>query len=143
MMMPLPVVVERLEERGYRLTPERQTVLEHVLGSTEPFTAEDVVRHLPGVGRATVFRTLKLLLEMDVICRILREDGGVLYQPSRRGHHHHLVCINCGRVQDFTNCAVPDLVSELAQRTDYTIEGHRLEIYGRCPACRSGVAATA
>lgn len=138
--MQLPAVIQRLEALGYRLTAERQAVLEWVLTTKEPFTAEEIVRRLHGVGRATVFRTLKLLLEMEVVCRIIREDGGILYQLSRRGHHHHLICVSCGHIQDFSVCAVPQIVSELAQRTNYTIEGHRLEIYGRCGACQTPTA---
>lgn len=137
MSMKLSLVAERLEERGYRVTPARQAVLEFVLARSEPFTAEELVRQLREVGRATVFRTFKLLLDMDMLCRIVREDGSVFYQLSGRGHHHHLVCVSCGRVQDFTDCAVPQIVSELARRTNYTIEGHRLEIYGRCAACQT------
>jgi Fur family transcriptional regulator, ferric uptake regulator len=129
-------VAQRLEDLGYRLTSERQGVLEYVLTTTEPFSAEDAVRNLRSVGRATVFRTIKLLLDLDVICRIIREDGGISYQLSRRGHHHHLVCVQCGRVQDFSVCTVPQMVSELASNADFTIEGHRLEIYGHCGACQ-------
>jgi Fe2+ or Zn2+ uptake regulation protein len=136
-------VAERIEGLGYRLTAERQEVLDYVIASPEPFTAEDAVRSLPNVGRATVFRFIKLLLDADVICRIIREDGGVSYQVSRRGHHHHLVCIKCGRVQDFSLCTVPQMVSELAHRADFAIEGHRLEIYGHCGACRSGISTMA
>jgi Fur family ferric uptake transcriptional regulator len=54
---------------------------------------------------------------------------------SAHGHHHHLVCTNCGRVEDFTRCDVTDLVRQLTSATDFQIEGHWLELYGRCRAC--------
>ena len=54
------------------------------------------------VGRATVFRTIKLLLDLNILCRILLDDGTLHYRVSTRGHHHHLVCRECGRVEDFT-----------------------------------------
>lgn len=117
------------------MTSERRQVLEHVLGTREAFTAEDAVRQLPGVGRATVFRTIKLLLDLDVVCRIIGEDGGVSYQLSRRGHHHHLVCVRCGKVEDFSLCTVPQMISELARNARFSVEGHRLEIYGHCADC--------
>src|SRR3989304_3281786 len=70
-------------------------------------------------------------------------DGSLHYRVSRRGHHHHLVCVSCGNVQDLDECVVGDLVRELAASTEYEIEGHWLEFYGRCATCRSPVAVAA
>lgn len=142
-MGELEYIIDRLERSGHRLTPSRLAVLATVSGHKGHFTVEDISRLLPRVGRATVFRTMKLLTDMDVVCRVLLEDGSLRYQLSRRtGHHHHLVCNRCGAVQDFTDCDVTDLVAELARRTDYEIEGHWLEVYGRCPRCRKREAAS-
>lgn len=57
---------------------------------------------------------------------------------GRRGHHHHLVCNECGAVEDFTACDVAELVGELTRRTNFTIDGHWLEVYGRCNSCTTG-----
>ena len=122
--------------RGHRLTPSRRAVVEAALDLAPHFSPEDLLAGAPQVGRATVFRTLKLLLDLNLICRVLMEGGNLRYRLSTRGHHHHLVCTRCGQVEDFTRCDVSALVEELTRSTEYDIEGHWLEVYGRCSSCR-------
>jgi Fur family ferric uptake transcriptional regulator len=135
-MSDLDLIIERLEMRGHRVTGSRRRVLEALVAAPAHFTVEDVLRDVPGVGRATVFRTMKLLLDLNVVCRVLMEDGSLHYRLSARGHHHHLVCRSCGRVEDFSTCDVASLVEQLTASTDYEIEGHWLEVYGKCASCR-------
>jgi Fur family ferric uptake transcriptional regulator len=144
-MDKLQSVLHRLEEQGYRITPSRLTVVTAVLGQSGHFTVDDILSRARKVGRATVFRTMKLLTEMGILCRVLLEDGSLHYRVSRQGHHHHLVCVSCGGVQDLDECIVADLVGELSRSTGYAIEGHWLELYGHCGACRGtdGMKATA
>ena len=137
LMSDLDLIIQRLELRGHRVTASRRRVLEALVAAPAHFTVEDVTRFAPGVGRATVFRTMKLLQDLNVVCRVLMEDGSLHYRLSTRGHHHHLVCRSCGRVEDFANCDVSSLVRQLARATEYEIEGHWLEIYGRCASCRT------
>lgn len=142
-MTELNTLAQRLASRGYRLTPPRLKVLSAVLSQKEHFTVEDIYRQVPRVGRATVFRAMKLLLDLGVVCRVLLEDGSLHYRLSHNGHHHHLVCSSCGRVQDLDLCTVSDLVGELSQRTGFAVDGHWLEFYGRCSACRQTAATVA
>jgi Fur family ferric uptake transcriptional regulator len=135
-MSELDLIVQRLELRGHRITGSRRRVLEALVAAPAHFTVDDVLRRVPDVGRATVFRTMKLLLDLNVVCRVLMEDGSLHYRLSARGHHHHLVCRTCGRVEDFSTCDVSGLVEELARSMDYQIEGHWLEVYGTCASCR-------
>ena len=130
------VIVERLEARGHRVTESRRRVIAAVAGQPSHFTVDDVLHRARGVGRATVFRTIKLLTDLNIVCRVLMDDDGTLhYRVSTRGHHHHLVCRDCGRVEDFSQCDVDALVAELARATQYEIAGHWLEVYGRCRRC--------
>lgn len=135
-MSDLELIKQRLEMRGHRVTGSRRRVLEALVAMPAHFTVEDILREAPGVGRATVFRTMKLLLDLNVVCRVLMEDGSLHYRVSATGHHHHLVCRSCGRIEDFANCDVGPLIEQLRQATDYQIEGHWLEVYGRCSSCR-------
>jgi Fur family ferric uptake transcriptional regulator len=135
-MSDLDLIIQRLALRGHRMTGSRRRVLEALVQAPAHFTVDDVVRLAPHVGRATVFRTMKLLQDLNVVCRVLMEDGSLHYRLSTRGHHHHLVCRSCGRVEDFSNCDVSALVGELARNTAYQIEGHWLEVYGTCASCR-------
>ena len=142
-MPQLESLASTLEARGHRVTPSRAAVIAAVLQQSGHFTVDDVLRRCGGTGRATVFRTIRLLTELGVVCRVLLEDGSLHYRLSRRGHHHHLVCLNCGGVRDLDECAVGDLVRELSRASGYEIEGHWLEFYGRCASCRAPVPATA
>ena len=142
-MSELESVIRKLEALDHRITPSRVAVIAAVLAQSGHFSVEDVLRQARAVGRATVFRTMRLLTELEIVCRVILEDGSLHYRVSRRGHHHHLVCVSCGNVQDLNECAVGDLVRELAAATEYEIEGHWLEFYGRCAACRIPLAVAA
>jgi Fur family ferric uptake transcriptional regulator len=135
----------RLARAGYRATLPRRAVLEQIAARRESFTASDllesVTRAAPEVGRATVFRTLDLLVELGVLQRIHTEVGGNWghrYMLCALGdtHHHHLVCTGCGQVTDFSGCMVESVVSRLEDQTSFRVEGHRLELYGQCKGCQ-------
>jgi Fur family ferric uptake transcriptional regulator len=140
-MYNLESIAQRLEEQRYRITPSRLAVAKAVLDRSGHFSVDDILVQLPGVGRATVFRTMKLLSEMDILCRVLLEDGSLRYRVShRQDHHHHLVCISCASVQELDACIDPEVLGDLARSTGYEIEGHWLEFFGRCAACRNSAA---
>lgn len=127
-----------LAANGYRLTTGRRAVVDAILAGNDLFSIADMQRLVPGIGRATVFRTMKLLVDLDLVCRVRLEDGSPRYRLriAPQQHHHHLVCTNCGNVEDFSDCRVDTVSKTLARRTNYDIQGHRLELYGLCPACR-------
>ncbi|MFN0094334.1 MAG: Fur family transcriptional regulator [Dehalococcoidia bacterium] len=126
----------RLATAGHRLTGPRREVLDAVRRLPGPFTVEELAAKTPAVGRATVFRTVKLLQEAEVICRLVLEDGGIRYELSRGGHHHHLICRECGVVTDFSDPELDALIERNAQSARFALSGHSLELYGLCPACR-------
>lgn len=125
----------RLEGTGHRITATRRAVLDAMSASPRPFTIEEICGAAPGVGRATVFRTVKLLQESEVVCRVILEDGSIRYQISRSGHHHHLVCSECGAVQEFASPSLDALIQQTAERESFDLDGHSLELYGRCANC--------
>lgn len=127
---------QRLEDIGFRSTAPRRAVLTAIEGATGPFTVEELLEEVPSVGRATVFRTVKLLQELDLVCRVPLEDGGVRYQLSEGGHHHHLVCRNCGSVTEFTDLEMDSRIQEQARSQGFALQGHSLELYGLCRNCR-------
>lgn len=107
-------------------------------GLGDQFSADEVLAETPDVGRATVFRTLRLFQELGVVCQVVLDDGAVAYSLSSDGHHHHLVCSNCGAVRNFASTDIEDLLQKLARRTGYDVAAHRLEVYGRCAECQQG-----
>ncbi len=137
-------VMGRLAGEGYRPTEPRRTVVDEILGRRTPFTSaelwEAIQEKAPGVGRATVFRTLDLMGKLGVVQRIHRdaEDGRChAYLACDETHHHHLICNVCGRVTDFKEGReLEGLVREIEKRTAFRVEGHRLELLGICPQCQ-------
>lgn len=133
--------IERMLARGgYRLTSPRRAVLETMRRLGNHFTAEDVQVAAPGVGRATVFRTMKLMRDMGIICQVVLDDGATVYQlteDAAADHHHHVICSECGQVAEFSSDGLEDVLEDVAQRTGFEIDTHRLELYGRCGRCRA------
>ena len=130
---------ERLEHTGYRLTAPRRAVLDAVARTNHPFTIEELNDRLPNIGRATVFRTIKLLQELEIVCRVPLEDGGIRYEHSRSGHHHHhLICGECGSVTEFSDPALDEAIEQNAATAGFALGNHSTELYGCCARCRRG-----
>jgi Fur family ferric uptake transcriptional regulator len=130
-----------LRGHGYKLTPQRHAILKVIAGSSDHLTPEAIYQkvHLinPDIGLVTVYRTLDLLSEFNLVCRFHASDGCRSYMMRRpTEHHHHLVCSRCGKVVDFTDCSLSDLEQRLSRETRFDINGHLLEFYGLCPDCR-------
>ena len=131
-------MMAELVRHGYRDTEPRRLVISAVAATAaqgRPFTAEEVCAALPCVGRATVYRGLRLLVDTDQVCRVLLEDGEMRYRLSSAGHHHHLLCISCGMAVDLTGCDVEHQLHAAARAVGFQMSGHWLEVYGRCASC--------
>ena len=133
-----------LERAGYRLTGPRRAVADLIATREGHFTAADLVadaraRRL-GIGRATVFRALDLLLELGVLERLDLPSGEHAYVACEPVHHHHVVCSACGRATEIDDAGLRSVVDTIAGRTGYEIDSHRLELFGRCPDCRAATA---
>ena len=127
---------EALGEQGYRTTSPRRAVLQAVAGQERHFTAEQLREQLPEVGRATVYRSLRLLVDSGALCRVLLEDGTLHYQLSHHGHHHHLLCVECGSSQDLLGCDIEEQLHEVSAAHSFQLSGHWLEVYGLCQDCQ-------
>ena len=134
-LTPRPDIMAILEDRGYRATAPRRAIIQILERKQEGFTAEEIGSELPGVGRATVFRTLKLLLEAGVICSRNLLDGAPRYSLSRVEHHHHNVCVRCGNVGEFRAATVERLMRAVGSDIPGDIVGHSIELYIICERC--------
>ena len=124
-----------LEDGGYRSTAPRRAIIRALEGKEEGFTADEIGKELPKVGRATIFRTIKLLLESGVICKLNLMDGAPRYSLSRVEHHHHTVCVGCGDVGEFRATTIERLMKAVGEEIPGDIVGHRIEIYVTCARC--------
>ena len=122
---------------GVRATPQRRALLETVDRWHGSFTAlelhERARRREPSLGIATTYRTLELLRSASSI-RALAGQEQRTYVKCHPGHHHHLVCVVCGGVEETELCGAPSQ-AELARRHGFAAESHELDIYGTCARC--------
>ena len=132
----LATLERQLESAGHRVTEPRRAVLESIARRPEHFTPDEIVEDSRPAGRATVFRTMRLLQDEGAICRVLMSDGSLRYRVGSLGHHHHFVCLDCGEVKDVSGCDVPASLQEIGEMAGFEIQGHSLELYGRCARCR-------
>ena len=124
-----------------RATGPRQAVLSAIEGAQGPFTIEEILQATPGVGRATVFRTIKRLHQGELLCRLQLEDGEIRYQLSSSGHHHHFICSTCGVVTDFSDPVLDELIQGKAGDARFELTGHSVDLYGHCAECRAAATA--
>ncbi len=126
-----------LEGEGHRLTSTRRAILRTIAGAATPLTIEEIGDQVPDIGRATVFRTVKLLHELGAICRVTLENHGIRYVVSTSSHHHHLVCSSCGSVQEFASPQLDQAIHEEAEALAFELSSHTVELYGTCKDCAS------
>ncbi|MGI5852839.1 MAG: Fur family transcriptional regulator [Bacillota bacterium] len=133
---------DKLEEKGYRLTPQRQAVLETFLANPDRHLSADDVYSIvkatnPEMGVATVYRTLELFRELHIISEQDFGQGMSRYECAcDDSHHHHIVCLKCGRVWEFNNATLERVERQLAKDYDFDVVGHNMQLFGYCKNCR-------
>ena len=128
---------------GLRNTRPRRLIAEQLAHRSESgatFAVEDFWEELLAldsrIGRATVFRTVEVLVDQGILDRVPAEAGTYRYRVCSGGHHHHVRCIRCHKVVEVGACLPADLFTAVEQVTNFAIQGHSLELFGLCAACR-------
>jgi Fur family ferric uptake transcriptional regulator len=135
-------VAEQLSTAGLKATGPRLKVLQ-VFHSHERrhLTAEDLHRRMveedADVGLATVYRVLAQLTEVGILSRNVFESGVAVYEVHQGKHHDHLICLECGRVDEFVDDVIERRQKAIAQSNGYALAQHQLALYGYCPGCRT------
>lgn len=136
-----------LRKKGLRVTPQRLAVLTVLSQNLDcHLTAEEIYdlvkKSRPEIGLATIYRTVQLLLELKVIDRIQLDDGyvryelGHIYENKEGHHHHHLICLSCGRVSSFQGDLLEGFEKEMEKKTGFQIQDHDVKLYGYCVDCQ-------
>lgn len=137
-------ILDAFKQKGLRITTPRRTLallLSETIGTD--FTVEElwdmVLKREPAVGRATVFRAVEILQELQLLDRIEFADGSHRFRFCHEAgqHHHHITCSGCGKVTAVQTCLSVEQIAAVANMADFAIEGHRLEFFGRCAKCRT------
>ncbi len=127
-----------LREKGYRLTPQRQLVLEAVaeLGHATPEDIATAVRRTAsGVNISTVYRTLELLEQLGLVRHTHLGHGAPTYSVSTDDDHVHLVCRDCGGVSEASPDVVAPVVEQLAASHGFSVDVGHFAVFGRCEQC--------
>lgn len=133
-----PELSETLRAKGYRITPQRQLVLDAVVAlqhGTPDEICGEVQRTAPGVNLSTVYRTLELLEELGLVTHAHLGHGAPTYHSAASDDHLHLVCRVCGAVTETDVSLADALVQRLAEQHGFETDVAHFAIYGRCKGC--------
>ena len=130
----------RIYKEGLKATKQREEVLNTLLNSSGHKSLAQIYTQVakanPKIGYTTVYRTLKLLTRLGLATQRKFADGETRYEPASEGRHHdHLICLDCGKIIEFEDPTLEALQIRIAQRHQFKISHHRLELYGRCEEC--------
>lgn len=130
-----------LKKAGLKVTLPRLKILQILEDAKEHhLSAEDVYRVLANagedIGLATVYRVLTQFQEAGLVIRHNFEEEHAVFELDHGDHHDHLVCVKCGRVEEFTDNVIEKRLHEVGKETSFTITDHSLNIYGICGNCQ-------
>jgi Fur family ferric uptake transcriptional regulator len=126
-----------LRKAGLKVTLPRLKILEILESSaTRHLSAEDIYRSLldsnEDIGLATVYRVLTQFEAAGLVSRHHFEDGMAVFELNQGTHHDHIVCLECGRVEEFMDAGIEDRQNSVAERLGFEIQDHSMVLYGRC-----------
>ena len=129
-----------LHEKGYRMTPQRQMILDAVCESGGHAAPEQIFELVRGksqaINRATVYRTLKFLQKIELIMATTTPDGRVVYEMAGQGPHHHLRCRVCGVDLELADDRFAELRQQLFEEYDFRVESMHVTLQGLCSHCQ-------
>lgn len=143
-MIDMAELRQRFSERQYKLTPQRQIILQAFIDHQDKhLSAEDVYtivrKQSPEIGLATVYRTLELLSDLEILQKLDFGDGRSRYEINETNtphHHHHLICLSCGKVKEFEDDLLETLEAVIARKSRFKIVDHQVKFYGYCRECQ-------
>jgi Fur family transcriptional regulator, ferric uptake regulator len=132
--------IKVLQRAGYKLTTPRLTILDILEKSGGHVTSAELLLRVEErdstIGRASVFRTLDLMIKLGIIWTSVQGGSTVHYMLMPGGHHHHIICTNCQKLIEFEDCRLGTLIDNLQKEYGVRVDGHLLELYGICQDCQ-------
>ena len=135
-------LVAALQDQGLRITKARKALTLEIERRIGTFTAEEISESLPEVRRATVFRTLKVLVDSGTICRVNTPFGAPIYTRAMLEHHHHTYCVNCSDVQEIQLSNIELMLEPLDREVKGKIVGHSVDLFIICDRCFAAAVST-
>jgi Fur family ferric uptake transcriptional regulator len=129
-----------IRDIGLKVTQQRLTILEQILGGRKHVTAQEVfelvVERSPEIGFATVYRFLRTLSDHGYVSEVRMRGLPARYEWKSKEHHDHITCVECGKIAEFESEQIEKLQIEVAEKLGFKLTDHILELYGTCSQCR-------
>jgi Fur family ferric uptake transcriptional regulator len=137
-----------LARSGLKATRQRHRIAKAFFATDTHISAEGLYRRVNSrdrrIGLVTVYRTLRLLMDAGLAHERQFGEGRALFEhASSDRHHDHVICTHCGKINEFENCEIEALQEQVARRFGFTLQYHKLELYGLCRGCRSDASRSA
>lgn len=133
--------LEQLKMNGVRMTPQRHAILSYLMNSMSHPTADVIYKALspnfPSMSVATIYNNLRLFVEAGLVREMTYGDGSSRFDADL-SDHYHAICRVCGDIVDFDYPPLLEVERKASHETGFTVEGHRMEIYGVCANCNTG-----
>lgn len=134
-----------MTEKNQRQTRQKMLIIEAIRQESAPLSADQILtwarQTLPGIALTTVYRNLEQLTQQQVISRLIYPDGITRYKIATALHHHQLVCLDCARSVEISQCPLECLSRQIESETGFEIVSHKLSLYGYCQECQQKKAA--
>lgn len=133
---------ELLKHNSLKFTTQREIILKTLYNNDEHFTPESLYLLIKekhpslNVGIATIYRTLNLLEESDIVSSISFGSAGKKYELANKPHHDHIICKSCGLIVEFENDEIEAAQEEIAFKNGFKLTGHMMQLYGVCQQCQ-------
>lgn len=133
-----------LKEKGYKLTNQRKAILNIITENVhEHLSCEEIFNLVsvdyPEIGIATIYRTIQLFENLNIVVKVDFDDGFSRYEIKENTndhHHHHLICLKCGKILEVQLDLLESLESTIESQEDFSITDHNVKFYGYCKSCK-------
>ncbi len=131
-----------IKENKLKYTTQREAILKTLYENPRHFTSENlyllVKKNYPdlNIGIATVYRTLSLLEENNLVSSISLGIHGKKFEIANKPHHDHLICVECGKIVEFENNEIETLQEKIAEKNGFRLTDHMMQLYGVCKDCQ-------
>ncbi|MEK7571546.1 MAG: Fur family transcriptional regulator [Patescibacteria group bacterium] len=126
-----------------KATPARLAIMQLLEKTEQPIDVATITDYLKATNikadQATVFRIINMFTDRGLTKQIQLNEGKFRYELSSKPEHHHLICQQCGTIEDISDCAVGDLEKDIEKKKDFKIASHSLEFYGMCRNCQQKI----
>lgn len=132
--------ISNLKNKGFRITSARSSIINLFENTKKPISAASIHNMLGRIGVnvnvTTVYREIEFLLENNILEKVPLKDSELYYELKDREHHHHLMCTDCGVIEDISLESEKTLLDEAHNSSNFAINRHSIAFFGKCPKCK-------